>query len=113
MKRSLPALILAMSLPLGLPAWAEMGHMSLGTASGHAAMGGMMSDGTVKKVDKAQGKITIQHGPLANLDMPAMTMIFRVQDPALLDRVKPGDTIHFQAEKVNGRLTVTRLETVR
>ncbi|MCP5277913.1 MAG: copper-binding protein [Thiobacillus sp.] len=113
MKRTLTTLILAMALPLGLPALADMSHMSHGTASGHAAMGEMMAEGTVKKVDKAQGKITIQHGPLANLDMPPMTMIFRVQDSALLDRVKPGDNIRFQADKVNGRLTVTHMEAVR
>ena len=43
--------------------------------------------------------------------MPGMTMVFRVQDAGMLDRVKPGDTIRFLAEKVNGALTVTKLET--
>ncbi len=118
MKRTLPALILTLGLPLSLPALADSGHMtghamSQNSAAGHATMGNMLSAGSVKKVDRAQGKLTIQHGHLANLDMPAMTMIFRVQDPALLDRVKPGDHIRFQAENLNGRLTVTRLEAAQ
>ncbi|MDP2833340.1 MAG: copper-binding protein [Pseudomonadota bacterium] len=54
-----------------------------------------------------------RHGPPANLDMPAMTMIFRVTEPAWLDQVKPGDNIRFQADKVNGQLTVTQLEVVQ
>lgn len=110
MKRTVATLVLTMTL--GLPAWAEMGH-SESMSHGKAAMGDMMSEGTVKKVDKAQSKITIQHGPLANLDMPPMTMIFRVEDGAMLGQVKPGDRIRFMADKVNGRFTVTRMETVR
>ncbi|MCP5279724.1 MAG: copper-binding protein [Thiobacillus sp.] len=113
MKRSLSTLILVMTLPLGLPALADMNHMSHGSGSAHAAMGDMMSEGTVKKVDKAQGKLTIKHGQLANLDMPPMTMIFRVKDPAMLDQVKPGDNVHFRADRMNGMLTVTRIETVK
>ncbi len=66
--------------------------------------------GEVKKVDAAQGKITLKHGPLDNLGMPGMTMVFRVADPAMLDKVKAGDMVKFRAEKVDGALTVTRLE---
>lgn len=111
MKRVLTNLILALALPL--PALADTNHMSHGSTFGHAAMGDMMTEGTVKKVDKAEGKLTIQHGPLANLDMPPMTMVFRVQAPAMLDQIKPGDTIHFRAERVYGMLTVTRIEDVK
>lgn len=71
-----------------------------------------MSDGEVKKVDRDAGKITIKHGPLANLDMPGMTMVFRVKEPAMLDQVKTGDKIRFVAAKVNGAFTVTKLEVV-
>jgi Cu/Ag efflux protein CusF len=69
-----------------------------------------MSDGEVRKVDKEAGKITIKHGPLANLDMPGMTMVFRLKDPAMLDRVKEGDKIKFVAERMNGSLTVIQME---
>lgn len=71
-----------------------------------------LSEGEIRKVDKAAGKLTIKHGPLENLGMPAMTMVFRVKEAATLDQVKPGDRIKFQAEQVNGALTVTRLEVV-
>jgi Cu(I)/Ag(I) efflux system periplasmic protein CusF len=68
-----------------------------------------LSEGEVKKVDKDAGKLTIKHGPLDNLGMPAMTMVFHVADPAMLDEVAPGDKITFLAEKVGGFLTVTQL----
>ena len=72
-----------------------------------------MADGEVRKVDKPAGKVTIKHGPLPNLDMPPMTMVFRVKDPAMLDQVKQGDAIRFKAEKVDGNYTVTELKTAK
>jgi Cu/Ag efflux protein CusF len=68
------------------------------------------SDGEVRKVDKSAGKVTIKHGPLANLYMPAMTMVFRVKDSTMLDRVNPGDKVKFVAEKIDGAYTVTHIE---
>jgi len=72
--------------------------------------GQAMTEGVVKKIDKDLGKVTIRHGPIENLGMPGMTMIFRVKDPAMLDRLKEGDEIRFVAEKVNGAFTVMRFE---
>jgi Cu/Ag efflux protein CusF len=69
-----------------------------------------MAAGEIKKVDKDTGKLTIQHGPLTNLNMPGMTMAFKVQDPSMLDQVKVGDKIRFHVERVNGAFVVTRLE---
>jgi Cu/Ag efflux protein CusF len=69
-----------------------------------------LTDGEVRKVDKETRKITLKHGPIQNLDMPAMTMVFQVKDPAMLDQVKAGDKIKFAADKVNGAYTVTRIE---
>jgi Cu/Ag efflux protein CusF len=66
--------------------------------------------GTVEKVDTAQGKITIEHGPIKNLDMDAMTMVFRAQDPALLKDVKAGDKVQFTADRVNGQISVTSIK---
>jgi len=72
------------------------------------------ADGEVRKVDKDAQKITIRHGPLPSLDMPQpMTMVYRVKDPAMLDRVKPGDKVKFQAENIGGAFTVTKIEPVR
>jgi Cu/Ag efflux protein CusF len=64
----------------------------------------------VRKVDKEAKKITLKHGPIPNLDMPAMTMVFRVQDPAMLEQVKAGDKVRFAAENIKGQITVTRIE---
>ncbi len=68
-----------------------------------------LSTGEVKKIDKDAGKITLKHGPLTNLAMPAMTMVFRVKSPGMLNSVKVGDAVKFQAENINGALTVTEI----
>jgi Cu(I)/Ag(I) efflux system protein CusF len=73
----------------------------------------VLTDGEIKKVDKETGKLTVQHGPLTNLNMPGMTMAFKVQDPAMLDQVKVGDKIRLRVERVNGAYTVTKLEAAR
>ena len=72
-----------------------------------------LTEGEVRKVDKETGKITLKHGPIENLEMPAMTMVFQVKDEAVLDTVKPGDKVRFRAEKVKGNFTVTRIEAVK
>ena len=71
-----------------------------------------MSDGEIKKVDKHAGKLTIMHGELKNLGMPGMTMLFKVKEPSMLDKVKKGDKVRFVAEKTGGAFTVTAIETV-
>lgn len=69
-----------------------------------------LSEGEVRKLDKAGKKMVIKHGPLANLDMPPMTMEFSVKDPALLEKVKTGQKVRFRAEMVGGKVTVVALE---
>jgi len=70
---------------------------------------GDMVKGEVIKVDKAAGKVTLKHGPIKKLDMDSMTMVFRVADPAMLDKVKAGDKIEFEADRVNGAITLTKI----
>ena len=70
----------------------------------------LLSSGEVTNVDRNGGKLTIKHGPLHNLDMPGMTMAFRVREQAMLDSLKAGDKIEFLAENVNGTLTIVRIE---
>lgn len=72
-----------------------------------------MSSGEVKKIDKEAQKITLRHGEIKNLDMPGMTMVFKVLEPSLLDKVKAGDKVRFTAENRNGALVVTAIETVQ
>lgn len=67
------------------------------------------SDAEVMKIDKPQQKITLKHGEIKNLDMPPMTMVFRVQDAGMLDAVKVGDKVKFDADKVGGQYTVLKL----
>ena len=66
-------------------------------------------DGEVRKVDKEAKKITIKHGPMPSFDMPAMTMVFQVKDPALLEKVKAGDKVKFEAQKLGGAFTITSI----
>lgn len=70
-------------------------------------------DGDVRKVDKDAGKVTLRHGPIPNLDMPAMTMVFRAKDPAMLDAVKVGDKVRFKADKIQGTITVTEIQPAK
>lgn len=71
------------------------------------------TEGEVRKVDKDAEKLTIKHGSIANLDMPGMTMVFRVSDPAMLDSVKPGDKVRFIVDRIGGLFTVTKIEPVQ
>jgi len=70
---------------------------------------GEMSNAEVRKIDKAQGKVTLKHGPIKNLDMPRMTMVFSVKDKTVLDTIKPGDKVKFKAVDENGKLTVVEM----
>jgi Cu/Ag efflux protein CusF len=71
------------------------------------------TEGEVRKVDTAQRKITLKHGEIKNLDMPPMSMVFAVKDPALLGKVKVGDKVRFAADKIDGTYTVTAIEVAR
>lgn len=68
-----------------------------------------MVNGEVKKIDEGAGKITLKHGPIKNLDMDGMTMVFRVQDSSMLKQLKVGDRIQFEAERADGGVTITRI----
>jgi Cu(I)/Ag(I) efflux system protein CusF len=98
----------------------QAAHGTPAAVTGHAApsahqggVAGQMVDGEVKKVDKEAAKITIRHGELKTLGMPAMTMVFRTKDPVMLDQVKAGDKVKFVAEKANGAITLMHLESAQ
>ncbi len=69
-----------------------------------------LTPGVVKKIDLAKRRVTLQHGDIKNLGMPAMTMEFRVKDPSLLSNLKLGDKLHFHAEEADGALLLTRVQ---
>jgi Cu/Ag efflux protein CusF len=105
------AIGVGMMVPFASYAAGEMGNMDMsGGAQQGADAKSSMSHGEIRKVDMAAGKLTIKHGPLENLGMEAMTMVFKVKDPAMLTQIKVGDKIDFVAEEVNGALTVVKLE---
>ena len=72
-----------------------------------------MTDGEIRKVDMKSKKITIKHGEIKNLDMPGMTMVFQVKDPAMLDKIKAGDKVKFSAEKSGGAIVVTDIQPAK
>lgn len=100
MKKLIPLLA---ALAIATPLYAQ-------PVSPPAAQASVMSKGVVRKIDTAAGKITLKHGPIVNLDMPGMTMVFRVRSPELLNAVKVGDAVKFHAESVNGTFTVTEIQ---
>ena len=83
--------------------------LGLAFASPALVLAADMTDGEVRKVDKQAGKITLKHGEIKNLEMPGMTMVFQVKDPAMLDAVKPGDKVKFRAEKLGSSIVVTEI----
>ena len=85
--------------------------LSIGLMSFNAAAQTAPVEGSVVKIDESAGKITLKHGPIKKLDMDeGTTMVFRVQDTAVLKTVKVGDKVKFDADRVNGQLTVTTLQ---
>ena len=91
------AVLLALLLAVVLPALAQQ-----------------LADGEIRKVDRKAGTVTIKHGPIQAIDMPAMTMVFQAKEAAMLDRVKAGDKVKFQAEMgAGGKVTVTKIEPAK
>jgi Cu/Ag efflux protein CusF len=72
-----------------------------------------MTEAQVRKVDKDNGKVTLQHGEIKNLQMPPMTMVFTVKDPKMLDKVQAGDKVRFHADNEGGKLTVTEIQPAK
>jgi Cu/Ag efflux protein CusF len=95
----------------GAGAWAQQ-NKATSTQSAPAAKA-TLTDGEVRKVDKAGGTITLKHGEIKNLNMGPMSMMFQAKDPALLDKVKAGDKVRFTALEINGVLTLMSIEKAR
>ena len=109
MKRAIGIVVAALAMASGI-AVGQDGHAG---HHGAAATDAASSEGEVRKVDRDAGKVTLRHGPIRNLDMPPMTMVFQVKDRALLDKVKTGDKVRFVAEEIAGAYVVTSLEPQR
>lgn len=112
------ALTLTLLLASALPVWADMDMAGMQGMNHGQAMAGTqnapLSEGVIRKVYLAEGKVTIRHGELANLGMPAMTMTFSVDDKSLLNGYKVGDLVRFRAEQsAGGGLKVARIAHLR
>jgi len=83
-----------------------------GTSLAHAQAAAPLSEGEVRRINREKGTITLRHGPLVNLDMSAMTMVFTAVDPKLLDGLKEGDKVRFTADRKDGKFVVTAIQRV-
>lgn len=114
MKKIAAALLL---VAIAVYAWVSLPSLPSpqgeGASGGHANHGGdpaALTDGVVVAMNRPARSLTISHGPMANLGMPAMTMGFEVADPALLEGIRPGDKVRFHADVVGGAFTVMKIE---
>ncbi|MEO7403558.1 MAG: copper-binding protein [Burkholderiales bacterium] len=69
-----------------------------------------LADGVVRAIDRRAGKIVLRHGPIENLGIPPMTMIFRVRDIRSLDPLEAGAAVRFAADRADGVFTITHIE---
>lgn len=102
---AISALALGIALPLTSHAQTASGQAQTATASSAS-----WTDGEIKKVDADNGKVTIKHGEIKNLDMPGMTMVFTAKDKSMLANLKPGDKVKFVAASEGGKLVVTEIQ---
>jgi Cu(I)/Ag(I) efflux system periplasmic protein CusF len=71
------------------------------------------TEGEVRKIDHAQGKLTLKHGEIKNLQIPAMTMTYKAKPNTLLDGLTVGDKVEFSADKVDGQYVVTAVRKAK
>ena len=107
------ATALALPLAFALPAAAQTAAPA--APASMAPMGAMtapgdMAEGEIRKISKDTGKVTIKHGPIKNMDMPPMTMVFTAKDPAMLDKVAVGDKVRFVVADEGGKMLVTEIQ---
>jgi Cu/Ag efflux protein CusF len=103
--------IAALSFCLAAVLGAPQLVMAQANSTSAASKSADFTDGEVRTVYKDEGKITIKHGEIKNLNMSAMTMVFMVSDKSLLNKIKAGDKIKFKAISKNGELVVTEIQT--
>ncbi|WP_326542955.1 copper-binding protein [Pseudorhodoferax sp.] len=109
-------ILMALATTLSLPglALASGDHGAHGARQAAAqADAADFTAGEIRKIDAEAGKVTIKHGDIRNLDMPAMTMVFQVKDKAMLNGIKAGDRVKFKAASEGGKYVVTEMKAGR
>jgi Cu(I)/Ag(I) efflux system protein CusF len=99
--------VTALSLAAALPAFAQ--HTGHGTIKLAASAAGEMTDGEVRRIDKSRGTVLLKHGEIKNIGMGAMTMSFKLKDPAMANQLKEGDKVKFTAEQKGDDLIITSI----
>ena len=108
------AALFAIAAAIAAPAYAQaMNHGNMPGMMMEKTATAEMSDGEVRKIDKDSLKVTLKHGEIKNLEMPGMTMVFRVKDAEMLDKVQVGSIVKFVAEKLDGGFFVTAIHSLR
>lgn len=110
--------LLALSTLTASLAWAQMppdhGNMPMQQMPGHETpMAAAMTSGEIRRIDLDAGKVTLKHGDIKHLDMPGMTMVFTVQDKALLAPFKTGDKVQFMVIQEQGKMVITDLQPAK
>lgn len=116
MKKKINALLIAATLfagSSGVVMAASDTQTSLLSETATPGVSAKLTSGEVRKIDTEQGKLTIKHQTIENLQMPGMTMVFKVTDPAMLQKLQVGDKIEFAAEKANGAMVVTSIQATK
>jgi Cu(I)/Ag(I) efflux system protein CusF len=99
--------VTALSLAAAAPAYAQ--HAGYGTAKPAATAAGELADGEVRRIDKSRGTVLLKHGEIKSINMGAMTMSFKLKDPAMADQLKEGDKVKFAVEQKGDDLIVTSI----
>ena len=116
MKTKIHALLVAAALfagSSGLAMAASDAQTAPLNATATPAVSTKLTSGEVRKIDTDQGKLTIKHEAIENLQMPGMTMVFKATDSAMLQKLQVGDNIQFVAEKANGAIVVTNIQATK
>jgi len=108
-----PDWILAAALLAGIAPAIAADAPAKAEAKAKAPAAAPLTAGEVMKVDREAKKLTIKHGPIENLKVPPMTMVFRVKDAAMLEGLEAGSQVRFRAEEADGGYVVTRLQKTK
>jgi len=111
MKSSLAlVMVTAAVTALSVPAFAQHKHGPVTTAAAAKGATPELADGEIRRIDAAKGVVLLRHGEIRSLNMGAMTMSFRLKDPAMAAQLKVGDKVRFAAEQQGETLLITRIE---
>lgn len=106
---SLGALAQAQTTPPSPQGHEAHGHGTPASAAPAASQPSKLAEGEIRKIDLNTGKVTLKHGYIPRVDMPPMTMVFRISDSKMLNGLKVGDKVLFNVVDDKGQLTVTEI----